>query len=417
MIVLDNNGVVQGQKVYPGSGSNKFQSTVTGSPFGDPMFAFDMHSLPHRCEYRLPVSRCRAGLRCAAIVRWNTAIGFLANFTAGTLPFVGVLGSTVAPSLTLSTDNLAFSAQRQLSITNNGTYTCMNPCLSVTTTPQGGGQVAFNDNTFGFYSIFYDFGDGTTGTTNDPVHSYPPYGTWPVTVIATNGCGSDTFSIPVHACSTAVVSGPANICVNSTNTYTETSGLNPTGLSWLVNGVSMGTGSSFSWTPTVAGTYTLGTVYYDAPCRDTTWRTVLVSPAIPVAGFTYAVTAPGQLTFTNTSTLGQSYSWAFGDGTTSTVANPVKTYFAPYVNGGNFNICLTATNACGSNTYCYNFTCPIPYSNFSITSTAGLTATITNAAVNGTISWDFGDGTTATGVQSSHTYALPGTYVICQTVS
>ncbi len=243
----------------------------------------------------------------------------------------------------------------------------MNPCLSVTTTPQGGGQVAFNDNTFGFYTIAYDFGDGTTGTTNDPVHTYPPYGTWPVTVIATNGCGSDTFSIPVHACSTAVVSGPANVCVNSTNTYTETSGLNSTGLSWLLNGVSMGTGSSFTWTPTVAGTYTLGTVYYDAPCRDTTWRTITVFPNLPVAGFTYVVSAQRQLTFTNTSTGAISYQWSFGDGGTSTLTNPVKTYSTLLANNGNFTICLIATNACGSDTACYNFNCPIPYSSFAIT--------------------------------------------------
>lgn len=93
--------------------------------------------------------------------------------------------------------------------------------------------------------------------------------------------------------------------------------------------------------------------------NDAYWRFVLVAydnpanepplpAAKPVAGFT-AVIAGNQLTTTNTTTGGVSYSWEFGDGTTSTATSPVHTY----TNDGIYNVRLTATNTAGSNTTGY----------------------------------------------------------------
>ncbi len=63
----------------------------------------------------------------------------------------------------------------------------------------------------------------------------------------------------------------------------------------------------------------------------------------PVTSFT-GVMAGNQLTTTNTTTGATSYSWDFGDGTTSTAAQPVKTY----TDDGIYVVQLTATNAGGS---------------------------------------------------------------------
>jgi PKD repeat protein len=73
---------------------------------------------------------------------------------------------------------------------------------------------------------------------------------------------------------------------------------------------------------------------------DTMTQVVNVRP-IATANFTVAqnlLTA----TFTNTSTNASSYLWDFGDGMTSTVANPVHTYATP----GTYNVTLSATNVC-----------------------------------------------------------------------
>lgn len=71
------------------------------------------------------------------------------------------------------------------------------------------------------------------------------------------------------------------------------------------------------------------------------------STAFPVAAFTTTNNGLSQ-TFTNTSQNGTTYSWNFGNGTTSTAANPTVTY----TSAGTYNVCLTTTNSCGSNTYC-----------------------------------------------------------------
>ncbi|MDY0343189.1 MAG: PKD domain-containing protein [Lentimicrobium sp.] len=63
----------------------------------------------------------------------------------------------------------------------------------------------------------------------------------------------------------------------------------------------------------------------------------------PVASFQFAVSPDNylQVTFTNFSQNATAYSWNFGDGETSTEANPVHIY----ATGGNYKVILTAKNA------------------------------------------------------------------------
>ena len=68
----------------------------------------------------------------------------------------------------------------------------------------------------------------------------------------------------------------------------------------------------------------------------------------PVAGFTASKTTVmvgEEIHFTNTSTNAISYAWSFGDGTTSTLESPAKTYDA----AGTYTVALAATGAGGSN--------------------------------------------------------------------
>jgi len=65
---------------------------------------------------------------------------------------------------------------------------------------------------------------------------------------------------------------------------------------------------------------------------------------IPVAGFTYTP-GSGTISFVNTSTNAASYVWDFGDGTYSTLQNPIHTYSTT----GMYNITLKAINDCGEN--------------------------------------------------------------------
>src|SRR5687768_3571250 len=69
----------------------------------------------------------------------------------------------------------------------------------------------------------------------------------------------------------------------------------------------------------------------------------------PAADFAFmgnGCTPPCEIVFENRSSNATSYSWDFGDGTSSTEENPAKTYNS----GGTFMISLTAKSKNGSST-------------------------------------------------------------------
>jgi PKD repeat protein len=76
--------------------------------------------------------------------------------------------------------------------------------------------------------------------------------------------------------------------------------------------------------------------------------TIPIAVAPPVAGFNAAPrggAAPLSVSFTNLSTGATNYSWAFGDGKTSTQTNAANTYS----NAGSYNVTLTAIGPGGTN--------------------------------------------------------------------
>ena len=73
------------------------------------------------------------------------------------------------------------------------------------------------------------------------------------------------------------------------------------------------------------------------------------TPTTPTADFTAsanAVDTTQTINFTNNSTNASSYSWNFGDGTTSIETSPNK----QFASAGSYTVTLTATNSCGSDT-------------------------------------------------------------------
>lgn len=75
----------------------------------------------------------------------------------------------------------------------------------------------------------------------------------------------------------------------------------------------------------------------------------------PTADFIYNIDVL-EVTFENLSTGADSYAWDFGDGSTSTEANPVHVY----TDGGTFSVSLKATNEGGSDTYSEDITLTKP---------------------------------------------------------
>ncbi len=96
---------------------------------------------------------------------------------------------------------------------------------------------------------------------------------------------------------------------------------------------------------TESGTYSVTVTNPTTGCTATDVVEVTMEFS-PVASFTYTATGL-DVTFTNTSTGGASYSWNFGDGETSSEDNPDHSYASP----GLYNVTLTVSNGCGNDVY------------------------------------------------------------------
>jgi PKD repeat protein len=157
---------------------------------------------------------------------------------------------------------------------------------------------------------------------------------------------------------------------------------------------------------------TLTDTVYGWTTNCITDTTVTIGPGtVPFVAFT---SAESGLTsdFTNGSTAGPdaTYSWDFGDGSTSTTMNPSHTY----ATDGTYNVCLTITDSCLTELSCQSVTvtsCTTPVADFTVAGTSPTfdftnTSTTTGAV---TYSWDFDDGNTSTLMNPSHTYTSNGT--------
>lgn len=180
--------------------------------------------------------------------------------------------------------------------------------------------------------------------------------------------------------------------------------------------LNFGTPGEFNAVGLSSGTYDFVHTYSTCEaCVDIDTFSVTVGN-VPTAAFTQSA-ADLVVDFTDASTgTVDNHFWDFGDGNTSTMMNPQHTYAAP----GTYTVCLTVTNSCGSDSSCatVTVTCPAPNSDFSEVSN-NLVVDFTDMST-GTIDnhlWDFGDGNTSTMMNPQHTFAAPGTYTVCLTVT
>ena len=111
-----------------------------------------------------------------------------------------------------------------------------------------------------------------------------------------------------------------------------------------------------------------------------------------------------------------SWLWDFGNGATSTEANPAVNFGEP----GAYEVCLTASSICGSNQTCQiiEVNCAAPVAGFSLNADE-LNLSFQDVSLSDPTSWlwTFGDGTTSNMQAPNHTYAEPGVYEVCLEVS
>lgn len=232
--------------------------------------------------------------------------------------------------------------------------------------------------------------------------------------------------------------GPHNIIITNTSNGPNAGSAN---YEWLLDGTTFDNTSGLTNPAnsviTGAGTYDLEVIVTDGPppCSESFTLEITVVPS-PIADFSFSPNndcAALDVNFTNQSTNlvpGSTYSWDFGDGTTSTDENPIHAYNA----GGSYNVTLTVENAAGcTDTYSETvMTLDIP--NVSILGddgdgnttncllpgdpTTSQTVDFFNGTTGGTsYFWDFGDGNSSTNFEPSHTYTSYGTFVVTMTAT
>lgn len=289
-------------------------------------------------------------------------------------------------------------------------YSQNQDCLPIST--------QFTSLSSGVVSNVWDFGDSTQSTQNNPLHLYtqlPDYSPC-LMIVDSNGC-HDTLQVTpinVHQSKAAisVTSGCQPLSVSftdsSSNAQAHWWNFGDTSFSTLANPVHLYTDSG------------LFQVQLATQASSGCWDTLNISTPIHAMGidaqFTASFTpgcAPVNVDFQSNYPANTSFFWDFGNGTTSTLANPQYLYTIP----GNYDITLVVTSASGCiDTLVKPNLIEIhgPLLQASVSDTIGchpLPVQFQNQSSNAqSYAWYSGDGQSYNTVQPSHTYQQPGTY-------
>ena len=284
--------------------------------------------------------------------------------------------------------------------------------------------VHFSDSSSFVDSLFWDFGDGSVSRDTNPDHTYAQDGIYTVELIIKNECGADTTErdVTIVTLPSAGFSSMSNNCAPSDALFTDESSTNVTAWNWSFPGATPAT--STAQNPTVsygaAGVYDVTLIVSNAAGSDTiTMLSAITVDDVPVAAFSNNISG-FDVTFLNSSTNANSYSWDFGDGNSSTDANPSHTYSSD----GVYNVQLTATNDCGSVTTSQVITITTgPNAAFSSNIQSGCASLMVQfndqSSANATSwTWSFPGGTPATSTAQNPmvTYASAGVFDVSLTV-
>src|SRR6266446_1585927 len=245
--------------------------------------------------------------------------------------------NTVSHSVTVSPANQSPTAAFSSSCSGDA-------CTFTNTSSDPDGSIASNS---------WNFGDGQTSTTVSPSHTYTASGTYTVTLTVTDNQGatnSVSHNVTVNRAPTAAFSSSCtNLSCSFTNTSSDPDGSISTN-NWTFGDGQTSTAASPSHIYGAAGTYTVTlTVSDNQGATNSVSHSVTVTAPNqpPTANFTFSCSALS-CNFTSTSSDPDgsiaSYSWTFGDGGTSTAANPSHAYTA----AGSYTVSLRVTDNQGA---------------------------------------------------------------------
>ena len=338
-----------------------------------------------------------------------------------------------------------------LTITDNSGCTSTE-CHEVTVEPTGSGcnanfnweqipgtqQIHFHSTSTSEHDITsysWNFGDGHEGDGANPYHTYETSGTYVVCLTITDNTGCTSTE-----CHEVTVQGVESDChadftwEQIPNTYqihfhsTSTSSHDIISYGWHFGDGHEGDGANPYHTYETPGTYVVclriedNTGCVSEICHEVTIQGVEGCHA----QFNWEqLTNSLQIHFHSTSTSEHditSYSWNFGDGHEGDGSAPYHTYDS----AGVYLVCLTITDNSGcTSTICHEVTvqgaegCHANFTWEQIPGTQQIHFHSTSTSAHDIVSyhWTFGDGSEGDGFDPYHGYEVPGTYVVCLTIT
>jgi PKD repeat protein len=295
-------------------------------------------------------------------------------------------------------------------------------------TPGVGQTIQFADTTAGNPTSWsWNFGDGTTGSGKNTAHAFAKAGAFSVSLVAATSSGPKQASRTVTVASMSVLSSsfnfaPAAPTVGQSIQFVDTSTGDPTSWAWNFGDGSTSTLRNPSHAYATAGAKTVVLTVTNSSSTTSASRTVTVAAALDAA-FTYNPASPAvnqSIQFMDTSTGGPtSWSWNFGDGTTSALRSPNHAY----ATAGAKTVTLTVANSSGSDSVSRTVTvaagvvAAFSYSPAAPAVNQSVQFTDTSTGSPTSWSWSFGDGATSASRNPAHAFTAAGSYAVTLTAS
>ena len=306
--------------------------------------------------------------------------------------------------------------------------------FSVATTVCAGAAVPFTNNSQPTpASVLWDFGDGNTSGTFNPIKVYAAPGNYIVKLVSNFGACKDSISKPITVLGkpTAIFTGTnTTACKPPLTTSFSSNVPGAVSYQWFFGDGNRATGAAPTHTYTTTGSFDVSLVVTNAAgCTDTLRKPGFVQilpPRVTVTNVPAEGCAP--LFFrpnVNIQSVDSivSWSWDFGDGGTGTGQNPGHTYTNP----GTYTLKVTFTTAGGCTdsltlrdvirvgiklqadfSATPRFACAFQQIHFSDLTTGG---------TPDTWFWEFGDGGTSTAQNPTYIYQDTGVFTVTLYVS
>ena len=288
-------------------------------------------------------------------------------------------------------------------------------------------------------TFVWDFGDGTTITTNDPdppAYAYTAAGTYTISLTASNSCNSASATIapiiiidgPTAGFTPSTTNGCAPQTVSFNNTSQDTQPAN--NYQW-----DMGNGNTYVNTTTppnqvypTTGTYTVELIAGNACGNDTITQTIIIDtiPTVdlvldPITGCTPLNVDPAATLLTGNNV---NWQWYVDGGYYSNAPNDIANQNFVSLNPNDstqHTIQVNVYNNCGNDSEIQSvYVHPPVIAGFTAQDTICLgdlsSFTNTSTGTELTYTWDFGDGSPfVNDTNTTHTYVTAGDYIVSLT--